>query len=116
MQRSKGLLTSILLRHSIVGVKVTVDQGPQSRPLALPPRFDLAKHSPTGFDWGCGDSGAAQLALAILAHHTGDDPLALELYQQFKWRVISRLPDECWAFTSDHIAAWVADAIARRNT
>lgn len=98
------------------GVKVTVDHGPQSRPLALSPRCDLAKHLPTRFDWGHGGFGSAQLALAILAHHTGDDPLALELYQQFKWRVISRLPHEGWALATNHIAAWVADAIARRNT
>ena len=33
----------------------------------LDPRFDLEKHSPNGFDWGHPGSGAAQLALAILA-------------------------------------------------
>ena len=39
-------------------VDVTVDGR------ALDPRFDLWNHSPTGFEWGYGGSGPAQLALA----------------------------------------------------
>ena len=41
--------------------RVTVDMEP------LDPRLDLANHSPTGFEWGYGGSGPAQLALALLA-------------------------------------------------
>jgi hypothetical protein len=37
----------------------------RTRPLEL--RLDLFNHSPTGFEWGYGGSGPAQLALAILA-------------------------------------------------
>lgn len=33
---------------------------------SLNPRLDLFNHSPTGFEWGYGGSGPAQLALAIL--------------------------------------------------
>src|SRR5262245_4369364 len=33
----------------------------------LPPRLELANHSPTGFEWGYGGSGPAQLALAMVA-------------------------------------------------
>src|SRR5262245_1194599 len=33
----------------------------------LPARLDLRSHSPTGFEWGYGGSGPAQLALALLA-------------------------------------------------
>ena len=36
---------------------------------ALNPRFDLWNHSPSGFEWGYGGSGPAQLALAKLPHH-----------------------------------------------
>jgi hypothetical protein len=76
----------------------------------LPLRLDLANHSPTGFAWGYGGSGPAQLALAIIAYHfrnraffdearhakyslaryaeTGD-ALAVLLYQNFKWDVIA---------------------------
>ena len=32
-------------------------------------RLDLVNHSPTGFEWGYGGSGPAQLAVAMLAHH-----------------------------------------------
>lgn len=67
----------------------------------LPVRLDLANHSPDGFEWGYGGSGPAQLALAILADHLGDDPLALELHQPFKWRCIARVPrDMSWSLTA----------------
>jgi Family of unknown function (DUF6166) len=39
-------------------VSVTVDGR------RLNPRLDLWNHSPTGFEWGYGGSGPAQLALA----------------------------------------------------
>jgi hypothetical protein len=44
---------------------VTVNERP------LTPRLDLWNHSPTGFEWGYGGSGPAQLALALLADHLG---------------------------------------------
>lgn len=80
-------------RHVIV----TVDGGP------LQPRLDLHKHSPTGFEWGYGGSGPAQLALAILADHLSDDEEALNLYQRFKWRIIAELPYKRWTLTSEEI-------------
>src|SRR5262245_28326025 len=55
-------------------------------------RLDLDNHSPTGFEWGYGGSGPAQLALAILADTLHDDARALHLHQHFKWRVIAKLP------------------------
>lgn len=57
----------------------------------LDPRLDLQKHS-SDFGWGYGGSGPAQLALAICADYTGDDALALRVYQHFKFRVIAGLP------------------------
>ena len=54
------------------GVEVTVDGVP------LNPRLDLRNHSPTGLEWGYCGSGPAQLALAILADHTGDPQRALK--------------------------------------
>lgn len=69
--------------------------------VALPPRLDLFNHSPTGFEWGYGGSGPAQLALALLAAELGDDGRALRLHQGFKWRMIVRLDrDEPWSLTS----------------
>ena len=57
----------------------------------LPLRLDLFNHSPTGFEWGYGGSGPAQLALAILVDVFGDKTLAVKLHQTFKFRVIGAL-------------------------
>lgn len=54
----------------------------------LNPRLDLWNHSPTGFERGCGGSGPAQLALAILADHCANKERALNWCQRFKWAVI----------------------------
>ena len=59
--------------------------------LPLDPRLDLANHSPTGFEWGYGGSGPAQLALALLADAVGSDRVALRLHQPFKWRFVAKL-------------------------
>lgn len=69
----------------------------------LDPRLDLWRHSPTGFEWGYGGSGPAQLALAILADHLGDDERALALYQRFKRAVVSHFPYAGWTLTSTQI-------------
>ena len=46
---------------------VTVDDEP------LDCRYDLFSASPSGFEWGYGGSGPAQLAIAILAHAYDED-------------------------------------------
>ena len=66
----------------------------------LDPRLDLYNHSPSGFEWGYGGSGPAQLALAILADHLSNDREALDLYQRFKWKIIVGLPRRRWMLTS----------------
>jgi Family of unknown function (DUF6166) len=75
----------------------------------LPLRLDLYNHSPTGFEWGYGGSGPAQLALALLAHATGDGELAVRLHQDFKWAVIGRLPQYHWSLRKETILEWVAN-------
>jgi hypothetical protein len=69
----------------------------------LNPRLDLWNHSPTGFEWGYGGSGPAQLALALLADHLGDDHEAVLLHQDFKFAVVARLPKRGWTLTSREI-------------
>ena len=69
----------------------------------LNPRQDLWNHSPDGFEWGYGGSGPAQLALAILANHCGNDEQALNFYQRFKWAVVAELPGRGWTLTSRDI-------------
>ncbi len=63
----------------------------------LEPRLDLVRHLPIGFDWASGSaSGSAQLALALLAHASGDDDFALRNYQAFNHEIVSRLPQFRW--------------------
>jgi hypothetical protein len=73
----------------------------------LPLRLDLRSHSPTGFAWGYGGLGPAQLALAILADHCGSNEMrALHHYQSFKFRVVGRLAqNERWTLSSAQIEA-----------
>ena len=76
---------------------VTVDERP------LNPRLDLWNHSPSGFEWGYEGSGPAQLALALLAHHLGDDDKVLALYHEFKRLVVARLDKRAWTLTTEQI-------------
>lgn len=86
------------------GCRVTVEPGNRD----LSPRLDLANHSPTGFEWGYGGSGPAQLALAILADFVGDnDERVLDLYQEFKRDMIADLPADRWVLGAPEIAEWL---------
>src|SRR5215471_4277973 len=69
----------------------------------LNPRLDLWNHSPTGFEWGYGGSGPAQLALALLSDHLADEAETLALYQVFKRAIVANLPYQGWKLTSDEI-------------
>jgi len=77
--------------------EVTVDDRP------LNPRLDLWNHSPTGFEWSYGGSGPAQLALALLADHLGNDQIAINAHQDFKRAVIANLPRRGWTLTTRQI-------------
>ena len=70
---------------------------------SLNPRLDLWNHSPTGFEWGYAGSGPAQLALALLADHFGDDDQALACYHDFKREVVARLDKRGWSLTSAQV-------------
>jgi hypothetical protein len=75
----------------------------------LDPRFDLANHSPSGFNWGYQGSGPAQLALALLADATADDERALRHYQAFKLHFVAALKqDEQWETDDVAVRALVA--------
>jgi hypothetical protein len=85
---------------------VTVCDGQKSKPLPL--RLDLFNHSPTGFSWGYGGSGPAQLALALLADALGDNDRAIRVHQDFKFKVVACwLEGERWWITAEQIAAVV---------
>ena len=69
----------------------------------LPLRLDIVNHSPTGFAWGYSGSGAAQLAVAILADWMSCDYAALALHQRFKAAAIARRPEKHWSLTDDDL-------------
>ena len=72
----------------------------------LDPRPGFRSEGVETFDWGYeGRGGPAQLALAILAHHFGDDERARRHYEQFMRRVIRLLPAAGWVLTGDQIEA-----------
>lgn len=59
--------------------------------LNLAKSLQVRRHSPSGFNWGYGGSGPAQLALAILLELLPEDK-AVSLYQYFKQEFIANLP------------------------
>jgi len=67
-------------------------------------------HSPTGFEWGYGGSGPADLALNILYAVTGDREFAMECHQDFKWDFIAGVPAGGGGIKRDEIIEWL-----RRN-
>lgn len=102
------------IQRTAQGVVCTVNEGTAlSRPLPL--RLDLWNHSPTGFEFGYGGSGPAQLALAILADCCGDE-LAIAFHQPFKWAVIARLPAEGGSFTGTFVRDLLAGLQANRSS
>lgn len=72
------------------------------------PLRHVVVHSPSGFNWGYGGSGPADLAYAILLDYLGDERLASQLYQDFKWEFIASLDQrKSWAISGAEIEAWL---------
>ena len=80
-------------------VEVTVDGEPLDR------RYDLLSASPSGFEYGYGGSGPAQLAIAMLSH-AFDDEFAERHYQRFKREVVAELPESGWKLTKQDLDEW----------
>jgi len=85
-----------------------IDQDAPGGGYPLPPRFDLRNHSPTGFEWSYSGSGPAQLSLALLADALGNDERAQRHYQDFKFKVVARLPHDRWELSQEDIRLAVA--------
>ena len=82
--------------RTIDGISVTVD-GQQ-----LEERYDLQRFTDSGFEWTYEGNEPAQLALALLADHLGDDRRALALSQGFMSLVVANL-DNDWQLNSTDI-------------
>lgn len=83
---------------------VTVTRNGQ--PFDHAPSCKVWNHSPTGFEWGYGGSGPAQLALAILLDYCSDDE-ASALHQLFKWAVVADLDAHHWTMFGLDVERWV---------
>lgn len=86
--------------RTIDGIEVMVDGAP------LPDRTDIKTISDDGFEWSFEGPASAQLALAILADHTGDDSKALELHEAFMREIVANFSNH-WIMTSADVQAAV---------
>ena len=74
---------------------------------ALPLHLEVRNHSPSGFEWGYGGSGPAQLALALLIDALGDTHLAQAHYQDFKFEIVAAFSNS-WSITAKQIRDFVS--------
>jgi hypothetical protein len=96
----------------------------------------VAFHSPTGFEWGYGGSGPADLSLSLLCDALGVAPSSMRSYakgsirdfpveryvschavygmhQRFKFEVVAKLDHNQWELTQDKISSWSLRASAQ---
>ena len=84
--------------------------------------WSVIDHSPTGFEWGYGGSGPADLALNILNAFIppgteGEDPVechqgkcsatAARLHQEFKWEFLASMPREGGTIPAEKILNFI---------
>lgn len=66
----------------------------------------ICYHSPSGFEWGYGGSGPADLALNILSLYV-EERTAYELHQQFKQDFIAVMPHGGGTIKREDIITWL---------
>lgn len=88
------------------------DRPPERAGLAL--RLEVRNHSPSGFAWGYGGSGPAQLALALLMDALGDQDMALTYYQEFKRDHVARW-ESTWSITAEDLQFYVLSKVTRER-
>lgn len=83
----------------------------------LPLHLDKCNHSPTGFNWGYGGSGPAQLAFCIVYEYLKrvlKDPdevacnKAYLLHQDFKWEFIAGIHKDEFEITQAQIQFFIS--------
>jgi hypothetical protein len=73
--------------------------------------LQVRNHSPTGFAWGYGGSGPAQLALALLLEIARNKEMALLWYQDVKRHIIARLPQDDFVIDSQEIVDFIVNEV-----
>jgi len=68
-------------------------------------------HSPTGFEFGYGGSGPAQLALAILLDAGFTPEWALRIHQDFKWEFVATMSSTGGLIPIEAIYNWVCKQV-----
>jgi hypothetical protein len=94
--------------------RVYIEQ-PNTNRVRLHHRTGRLSHSPTGFEWGYGGSGPAELARALVKDVTGDDEPPARVYQRFKFRVVGALPHDGWRLTEEEIRTHLAALAAEES-
>ena len=97
--------------RNMAGCSVYAKHGPKWLPLGL--QINVAKNSPADFDWGRMCRGAAQLALAILVDHRKNEARALELFEDFEFKVVARLNRNEWLLSGEEIDDAIKDVDQR---
>ncbi len=80
------------IKFELEGIYETGDVFLNGKHLDLDKSLKLVNHSPSGFSWGYGGLGPAQLALAILYELTNDKDFSIRNHQKLKFDFVSKLP------------------------
>lgn len=73
-------------------------------------------HSPSGFAWGYGGSGPAELALMILIDLGLSHQQAWDLHQSLKSSVIAQLTGDTWTLSEHDLREWLSyTAVGRQR-
>lgn len=105
---AEGYCTEYIAERFEFGVGAIVRKPNTESPLP-----HVVYHSPTGFEYGYGGSGPADLARSILAHAVGL-PIADRYYQYFKAEFVAGAKDR-FSISLMKIRAWVIEQIGKET-
>ena len=77
--------------------------------LSLRKSSQVVDHNPTGFQWGYGGSGPAQLAAAILYEITDNPELTRTYYQLFKFDHVAKWDGVTFEISEDEVRTWLQE-------
>lgn len=68
----------------------------------------VVRHGPTGFEWGYGSLGGADLALSLLTDAFGEE-VAEANYESLRLKEIMLFPYEAWTLTEEDLRKFMKD-------